>query len=213
MSAPCISPVLLIFAKAPEPGQVKTRLCPPLSALQAAFLAEGFLLDTLVWVRQVWTHEIQIAYSGSPSWFEQAAPDLPRFAQAGGDLGNRLQQAFQFLGPRPVVCIGSDSPHLRPQTLQQARAALRQVDVVLGPAQDGGYYLVGTRQPLPIFTDMPMSTEYLLQATLAKLRQLQLSWTLLDPDSDLDTWADVQRLRDRLPFHSRQRLARLGEVG
>ncbi|MBD2104653.1 TIGR04282 family arsenosugar biosynthesis glycosyltransferase [Leptolyngbya sp. FACHB-261] len=202
---------LLLLAKAPAPGRVKTRLCPPLSFEQAARLAEAFLLDTLALLRQARFQSRYLAYSGDCDWFSQVAPDFQSFAQTEGDLGTRLQQAFQQVAVpgSSVICIGSDSPHLPVSILEQAEQALEAVDVVLGPAQDGGYYLVGARQAFPIFVGMPMSTPQLLQVTLQRLQALGLSWRLLPQHSDLDTWSDVQQQRQQLPPSSSRVLQQL----
>ncbi|MBC7880641.1 MAG: TIGR04282 family arsenosugar biosynthesis glycosyltransferase, partial [Anaerolineae bacterium] len=150
---------ILIMAKAPQPGQVKTRLCPPLTPAQACACHEAFLLDTLSLVRSSGAVSY-LAYSGSQDWFVQHCPDFQRFAQQGQDLAERLDHALQSVlsEQQPVLCIGSDSPHLPLNLLNLATTWLENYDVVLGPAQDGGYYLIGMNQFHDLFLGMPMST-------------------------------------------------------
>lgn len=185
---------LLIMAKAPQIGQVKTRLCPPLTLAQACQCHEAFLLDTLGLVRNAKLGGM-VAYSGSSTWFSSHCPDFERFEQQGEGLAERLihgfQKIFSLQQHRPVLCIGSDSPHLPLDTLKTATKLLENCDVVFGPALDGGYYLVGMHQFHDLFTGMPMSTDRLFQETLERCQRLQLRVGLLPSLRDLDTWADV----------------------
>lgn len=190
---------ILIMAKAPQPGQVKTRLCPPLTPVQACACHEAFLRDTLSLVRSS-NASGYLAYSGAQDWFVQHCPDFQRFAQQGNDLAERLDSAMQSVlsEQQPVLCIGADSPHLPLNFLKQAATLLQDHDVVLGPAQDGGYYLVGMNRFHDLFLGMPMSTDWLLNSTLERCRDKQLKVGLLPMLQDLDTWKDVEAQRSLL---------------
>ncbi len=187
---------ILIMAKAPQPGQVKTRLCPPLTPAQACACHEAFLLDTLALVRNS-DAVSYLAYSGSQDWFLEHCPGFRRFAQQGHDLAERLDHALQYVfsEQQPVLCIGSDSPHLPLNLLKMATTWLQDHDVVFGPAQDGGYYLVAMNQFHDLFLGMPMSTHRLLASTLNRCWEKQLKVGLLPVLRDLDTWKDVEDQR------------------
>ncbi|WP_287128497.1 TIGR04282 family arsenosugar biosynthesis glycosyltransferase [Candidatus Cyanaurora vandensis] len=191
---------VLLMAKAPEVGQVKTRLCPPLDLAQACLFHEALLRDTLNLLRAV-SSSRYLAYSGSRDWFDYHSPDFYLFRQQGEDLGVRLHHSLQFMlrWHEPVLCIGSDSPHLPPAYLQQAAQLLEQYPVVLGPALDGGYYLIGLNRFEPLFLGMPMGTDQLFTATQTRCQELGLGVGLLPPLGDLDYWSDVQSQRPHLP--------------
>ncbi|MBW4697583.1 MAG: TIGR04282 family arsenosugar biosynthesis glycosyltransferase [Aphanocapsa lilacina HA4352-LM1] len=199
-------PALIVFAKTPVPGRVKTRLCPPLTPEQACRLYTAFLSDILGEAARLTQWRRVIAYAGDPDWFAPWRGDFELLEQQGADLGERLLHAFEAVGT-PAVGIGSDSPHLDSEIYRVAAERLEQVPVVIGPCTDGGYYLIALARPVDLFTAMPMGTDRLLAATLGRGRNLDLAMGLLCEDSDIDTWADVQAVRARLPAHSRQTLA------
>ncbi|MGB9738647.1 TIGR04282 family arsenosugar biosynthesis glycosyltransferase [Chloroflexus sp.] len=211
-------PTLVMMARRPEPGRVKTRLCPPLTATQAASLYELFLRDLVAMMRTVSNTRSLIAYAPTDAaeYFAALAPDIARRPQVGRNLGERLAAITTELlaeGTSAVVIIGSDSPSLPPTLIGQALAELeRGVDLVLGPADDGGYYLVGLRRIAPsLFTEVLMSTSTVLRDTLAVAERLGLRTVLIDPWYDIDTIADLQRLHaDPAPLpHSRPLLETL----
>ena len=190
--------MLAVFAKAPIPGSVKTRLCPPLSPEQAATCYEAMLLDVLDQAppagvaRALWfTPDEQRA------WFERAAPAWPLYAQRGAGLGARMAALFEVHaaeGREPVVLRGSDSPTLPARTLAAAFAALERVDVVICPDRDGGYNLIGLRRPAPALFSLLMSTARVLDDTLARAREQGLRVRLLPAWHDVDTVADLALL-------------------
>ncbi len=200
-----IRQAVIVMAKQPIVGQAKTRLCPAYTPEQAAALAEAFLRDTVTTVQQANCAQIVPAFTPpeSAAWFAAAFPGLPRIPQPEGDLGERLTgvlEAAWRLRYRPCVVIGADSPHLPPERLHAAFAALRPgpeaADVVLGPAEDGGYYLLGLKWHHPeLFQGIAWSTEYVLIQTLARAEVLGLRVHLLPPWYDVDTPADLDRLR------------------
>jgi len=193
---------LAVFAKAPIPGRVKTRLCPPLTAAQAARLHVAFVRDT---VRKVALHAPNsggasrpiLYHSGDPAGLHGPLADLPPVAwapQGEGDLGARMARV-----PAPCLILGTDSPHLPAARLRQAVDALRESDVVLGPADDGGYYLIGLRAPQPaLFDGIAWSTSQVLAQTLARAETLGLRVAVLPPYYDIDTPTDLRRLRTDL---------------
>lgn len=197
--------VLGVFAKQPIAGQVKTRLADVLSNKRAAEFAEAMLVDTLSLcsdprclgpeVRRVLVFDPP----DSGPWFDAHVPES--FAlqpQAEGDLGVRMERfiAGEFEdGASRVVLIGSDSPTLDPNFVLSAFVLLEHKDVVLGPATDGGFYLVGARKPLPtLFEDIAWSTPGVLSHVVQSLARQQLSLALLPPWYDVDTLADVHMM-------------------
>ena len=195
-----------IFAKAPTPGAVKTRLCPPLTARQAATLGRCFLRDKIAQVRGLTGTTPVMAYAPASerNVFERLAPDFALRPQHGRDLGERMRSALSALlhsGHRAAVAIGTDTPTLPTAWLQRAvdLAASGDVDVVLGPSEDGGYYLVGVRGDCPtLFDDVPWSTPAVLDVTLRRAGEVQLRTVLLPTWFDVDTPDDLARLRAAL---------------
>jgi len=196
-----------IMAKAPLPGQVKTRLCPPLSPDEAASLYRCFLLDKIQQVRALDRARPVIAYAPQDAGqiFGALAPDLALLPQRGPDLGVRLTGILERLlasGHAGAVAIDSDTPTLPIRLLQQAVDRLADdpdLDGVLGPTEDGGYYLIGLKTPQPVlFTDMPWSTHDVLPETMRRAEQRRLRLAQLSPWYDVDTSEDLDRLRAEL---------------
>lgn len=190
------------MAKRPQPGQTKTRLCPPLAPEQAAALYEGFLCDTLDLVWQVAGVRPAIAYTPEDArgYFAQLAPDTVLLLQQGVGLGERLAAVTTdalAAGAPALAAISSDSPTIPLSYLERAFNLLAEgADLVLGPADDGGYYLVGLRRPAPqLFLDVVMSTPSVLHDTLEVAAQLGLRTVLLPTWYDVDTIEDLDRLR------------------
>jgi rSAM/selenodomain-associated transferase 1 len=190
--------VLVVFARCPEPGRVKTRLARTVGDDAAAALYAAFVED------------LRARFAGAPfavRW-AVAPPDtgfaarfaIPieeTFAQQGGDLGARMETAFaraRDAGFARTVLIGSDMPQLACATVERAFAALDRADVVLGPARDGGYYLVAARRPLDVFTGVAWSTSTVLAATCSRATELGLTVELLDRDFDVDEASDLALL-------------------
>ena len=185
---------LSIFAKAPVPGHVKTRLRPVLDEEQATRLAAAFARDTLLKAAQLGP-PVTVYYAGDRALLVPLAPPNVRWAeQAGGDLGARMACV-----PAPCLILGADSPHLPLSLLSAALAAVPAYDVVLGPAEDGGYFLIGLRAPQPaLFDGIAWSTETVLAQTLARADALGLTVHQTPPWYDLDTPADLRRLAQGL---------------
>jgi rSAM/selenodomain-associated transferase 1 len=195
---------LLIVSKRPRPRQTKTRLCPPLSPEQAAQLYECFLRDTLDVARAVPDVTRYVAYlpHDESEYFRQLAPDFELTPQAGESLGERLNNALTGClsqGYGQAVIMDSDSPTLPSAYVAQAFDELDAADVSLGPCEDGGYYLIGLKQPQPrLLREVRMSTPNVLRDTLDLAREVGLRAALLPTWYDVDTLVELQRLRDEL---------------
>jgi hypothetical protein len=201
--------VLVVFAKAPRPGEVKTRMCPPLSQVEAAELYASMLADVLETTSRaappLGLDPVLAVHP--PDLCGALASEVPTpfrvIPQRGADLAARMAWAVREAaagGARRVLLRGSDSPTLDGQALAEALADLDTHDVVLRPDRDGGYNLVGLRWPTPEIFEHPMSTPSVLEETLALARRLGLATRVADPGFDLDTLADLRwlaRERDR----------------
>lgn len=218
---------LLVFAKWPQPGQVKTRLCPPLGHAQAAALYQSFLLDL---VRRLERRGLPVIVAVHPAAavpaFRAMVPaSFAVVPQLGADLGERMAGAFQsvLLHAPLAVLMGSDIPHLPHATLERAFAQLGDdtADVVLCPDRGGGYCLVGMRAPArpQLFLNLPMSVASNYQRTRERCAQLGLRVAELEPCFDIDCGEDLRQLaaliaadaelRDELP-ETRRSLQELG---
>jgi rSAM/selenodomain-associated transferase 1 len=194
---------LVVIAKEPLPGQVKTRLCPPCRPHEAAALAAAALSDTLETVAAAPARRRVLALDGrpAPSWL---APGFDVIAQAGGGLGERLGAALMAAGG-PALVVGMDTPQLTPALLATAAARLMEpgVDAVLGPALDGGYWTIGLRTPDPAaFDRVPMSSPRTGAAQRARLSELGLATAALPALRDVDTIEDARAVADAAP-HTR----------
>lgn len=198
--------ILIVMAKRPAPGRTKTRLTPPLDAIEAAELYRCLLLDTLDAVRAAallapLTPAIAYAPAAAESYFRSLAPDFALLPQQGPDLSRRLAGVMLAAGARgygQVAAINSDSPGLPPAFLAEAfeRLAEPRIDAVLGPTEDGGYYLIAWRRPFPqLILEVTMSTPRVLADTLAVARREGVRVALLPAWHDLDTAEDLARLR------------------
>jgi hypothetical protein len=191
---------LLVVAKQPAPGQTKTRLCPPLTHDQAADLYDCFLRDTLSIMRAVPEVRRVIGYlpEDAQGYFRQLAPDMDLSPQRGASLGERLDHLLTEAllgGSQRAVVMDSDSPTLPAAYLQQAFDDLTDADVVLGPTNDGGYYLIGVKQPQPrLLREVQMSTPRVLADTLALAESNGLTVSLLPTWYDVDTIDELRQL-------------------
>lgn len=219
--------LLLVMAKHPAPGRSKTRLCPPLSPEQAAALYECLLRDTLHLMRRVPETQPVIAYypASARAYFARLAPDFELWPQAGDSLGTRLDNVLTHYlnrGYRRVAAMNSDGPTLPAAHLVTAFAALAEenTDMVLGPAEDGGYYLIGLKQPAPrLLREVEMSTPHVAADTLALARAEGLRVKLLPRWYDVDDEASLARLVAELAQapaevapHTRDFLAGVGKL-
>lgn len=217
--------VLYVLAKEPAPGFVKTRLCPPLTPERAAGLAAAFAADVLSMAGTLREVEARLAVDPDPGPGppRDSRPDPGGLAGAGGpdpglaalasrlglavegqgpgDLGQRMARLMERgLGAGPTILVGTDCPDLPPSAVRGALAALGRCDVVLGPAADGGYWLVGARRPVPsLFAiDAPWSSDRVLDATSCALSRARCAFELLETREDVDDAAALGRLASRL---------------
>lgn len=183
--------VLGLFAKWPRPGAVKTRLTN--DPFFGAEVARAFLLDTLARLRAVQARGVlAFAPADAACDFADLTPaDFLLTPQPDGDLGRRLARFLQAQldeGAGSVVVVGSDSPTLPVAHVEQAFAELERADVVLGPATDGGYYLIGCgRRVPPVFADIPWGGSRVLMETVARLGEPGWRLAVLPPWYDVDT--------------------------
>ncbi len=187
---------ICVFAKPPAPGRVKTRLVPLLGSSGAAELATAFLQDTwtalavLLWAKPV----LASTEEGRPDGLREP---VEVWLQEGGDLGVRLENIVRrALRNHPyAIAIGADSPGLPAKFLEQAREALAQVDAVIGPCEDGGFYLLGLRNcPEGLLSGIPWSAAVTCEETIAKIRGAGLAIEVLDLWFDIDTAEDLEKL-------------------
>lgn len=188
-----------VFVKLPQPGAVKTRLVPALGAEAAAELSAA-LVDAVLAATEPEAGEYERLVFYAPRDAAEAVrawlPSGRLRHQCEGDLGTRLGDAFARAfarGTARVVIVGSDLPALTRADVRAAFTALDEADVVLGPAHDGGYYLIGLREPRPeLFRDVSWSTPAVLAETLDRAAAAGLSVAQLRPLRDLDTPDDVR---------------------
>jgi rSAM/selenodomain-associated transferase 1 len=193
---------LVIMAKEPVIGKVKTRLSPPLSPEAAAGLYKNFLLDKIAQVNGITNVSPFIAYYPDTGleFFKEHSPDgFELIEQVGNDLGERLAGISSELfkrGFEKVVMIDSDSPNLPTAYIREGFFKLEKADAVLGPTDDGGYYLVGMKKNLPeIFKNIPWSTREVSKVTLQRIMDIGKSLYLLPGWYDVDTAEDLERLK------------------
>jgi rSAM/selenodomain-associated transferase 1 len=198
---------MMIFCKAPIPGQVKTRMMPELTAEQAAELHIELSTHTLQRATRNNLCPVQLWCSPATvhAFFTASAETYPIALrqQQGADLGERMHRAFcsALTDYDHALLIGCDCPSLTEQDLEQALAALIQDnDVVLAPAEDGGYVLIGLNSPHPeLFADMPWGTSQVLHQTRNRIEHFNLRCHALNKQWDVDTTEDLTRYR-RLPL-------------
>lgn len=196
---------LVIFARLPAAGCVKTRLAAALGDARAAALYEAFLADLADRLRGTCDRRA-IAYTpDSPearAYFQDlAADDYVLWPQPDGTLGVRLAECFDahLRHVRRVIVIGSDAPTLPAERIQEAAAALAASDCVLGPAVDGGYYLVALRRPcFELFTEIDWDGPDVLEQTVLRVQSAGLTLDVLSPWYDVDTVGDLHALRGHL---------------
>ena len=203
---------VVVFVKDPQPGTVKTRLTPFLSPEEAADLYQAFIRDTLHTVCCVPDALTSAAFTPDDARVSLQSlgdnQEIDWFSQTGDTLGARLWHAFQRAfqhGASRVVTIGSDSPALPASIITQAFEALTRGDVVLGPATDGGYYLIGlahrgaeTDRYQVLFEDIAWSTEMVYTQTVDAIRQAHLTYRQLPVWFDIDQPEDLLRLIEQI---------------
>ncbi len=204
---------IVIFAKAPQPGSVKTRLIPALGAAGAAALAHRLLTHTLHQALEAKVGDVELCMSPAPAdaaWHRVTLPcTVVQTAQSDGDLGVRMARAVrrntqhatsQTPCSKSVLLIGTDCPALTAPVLKLAAQRLEQHDAVLLPAHDGGYVLLGLKSPCPeLFESMAWSTACVGAETLRRMAALNMRIWQGPTLHDIDEPADLQHARDLLP--------------
>ena len=188
-------PRVVLFTRWPEPGLAKTRLMPALGPDGAAALHRRLTAGTVDILRAAGLPmEVRVTGADPARFAEWLGADLAIVDQGEGDLGAKLARAAE---PTPVLFVGADAPDLRPDHLVQAADALARAPVVIGPAEDGGYWLLGLARPVPeLFADMPWGTSSVYAETVARLDAMGLDPALLETLADLDRPEDLARWPD-----------------
>lgn len=189
---------IIVFGRYPVPGKTKTRLIPVLGAVGAAELQRRMTLRCLDRLTKADLAPLTFCYTGAGHrrvrrWL---GDDLDLQPQINGDLGSRMQRAMQRAfakGAKRVVLLGTDVPGMTPGLVRQALDHLADHDLVLGPSRDGGYWLVGAPQPVPIFSPIDWGTSRVLAQTLELARRHNLRTVQLEPRQDLDTPEDLDQ--------------------
>jgi len=194
------------MAKAPRIGRVKSRLAKGIGRVGAW----AFYRQTLAAVSRPlaadprWTTWLAVSPDGAVHEDRVWPVQSPRFSQGEGDLGQRMGRAMDIMAPGPVVIIGADIPDIRPPHITSAFAALGHADAVFGPADDGGYWLVGLkRRPKvsAIFENVRWSTEHALNDTFANLPK-DAKIVLLETLTDVDEASDLASSGKSMPVHN-----------
>jgi rSAM/selenodomain-associated transferase 1 len=193
------SPVLLAMLKAPRVGYVKTRLARDIGADAAAVIFRALVERQMAAIPVSWRSEVHVAPADATSEMQRwLGPRHTYHPQSRGDLGERLISAIAGAferGASAVIVVGGDCPDLDQTCLNEAASLLRQVDVVLGPALDGGYYLIGLTRPTPqLFMNIPWSSSQVLEATVERIKTAGLKQAMLAPKEDIDDLASLRRV-------------------
>ena len=189
--------LLIIFGKYPEAGQVKTRLAKSIGDSKAA---EDYkrLMDFTLDVSSKVDCDVCLCYAGDKMVEEWNEKVTQVDTQEGNDIGERMITAFDkgfSAGYERIVLIGSDCAELREGIIEEAFEALEYNEVTIGPAEDGGYYLIGTNQSLPVlFTDIEWSTDEVFETTFHRIRWAKVGAEFLEKLSDVDEFVDAQRV-------------------
>ena len=193
--------LLIVFAKQPVKGQVKTRLIPCFGAPRATIFYAFSLADTVRRFSQSACYETCVCYSGERDYFSHCFPGIELIRQGVGNLGQRLQQILNKqldVGWQRVCVVGSDSPDLPTEWIIEAFDKLNSTDVVTIPASDGGYVLLGVRvDSAPLCQNISWSSDQVLQQTQQQAQQAGYSYRQLHQWHDIDTKVDLYQLVQR----------------
>jgi rSAM/selenodomain-associated transferase 1 len=201
--------IIGIMAKYPEEGMVKTRLVPPLTYGQAASLYEAILLDTIETVNKLDPYFKKVIFyypENKRTYFNNIiSSDWLSVAQSGKDLGQRLENAFLGFKDHisPVIIIGSDSPAIPGQYLTDSIALLQDNNIVLGPTEDGGFYLIAIKDISrsfieDLFKNIRWSTSNTLSDIIRNLNMIKKRFALTGKWYDIDTAQDIEKFLSRL---------------
>ena len=199
---------IIVFVKYPEPGKVKTRLAAKIGNALAADIYSYFVQETFFVMKQVKTAEKFVAFSP-----QEREKDFFQFFKSEGtwfpqlksqSLGDRIHHAMNYVlqqGYRRVVAIGTDSPSLPAEYVAQALEELKKHDTVVGPSEDGGYYLIGARKaPKELFQQIDWSTDKVFEQTIARTKEYDLSVQILPAWYDVDDIETLVKLSHQVKF-------------
>ena len=200
-------PVLIVFAKKPELGKVKTRLCPPLSSLQAMQVAKFVIKKSIENFSKHWLGEVELCVwpDSNDVMIEALCADfgIAQSAQVSGDLGEKMYAAiFEKIGMgHNAMVIGADVPHCSAQILKTAYKALKADKNVIGPTVDGGYYCIGVNNPkATMFENVSWGSEQAYAQTLSSCAHENINFDVTLPRlNDLDDFKDLQEISIQLP--------------
>lgn len=199
-----MSRALIVFAKEPINGTVKTRLKGCFAQKDRILLYKAFVKDTLALAQGVKNTRKILAFAseGVPQYLKSVAVDFEMVEQEGQTLGARMLKAFQFAaqsGAEKTVIIGTDSPTLPARIIEKAFRMLKRNDLVVGPSVDGGYYLIGMKAPrMEIFKGVQWSSASVLKKTLDNAELAGMTTALLDEWYDVDDRMGLERLKNDL---------------
>ncbi len=200
-----MSTCLIIFAKSPIPGKVKTRITPYITPTNAAELYKAFIADILSNAFKLKCERIVIAYTplnAETSFHRMCGQSINYIPQEGNDLGERMKNAFKHAfneGLKRTVIIGTDSPTLPVSYIRKAFSALERVPITIGPTFDGGYYLIGlSEQNDVIFDGVEWSTSSVFSQTMTRIKAIKKQFYLLPPWYDVDKPEDLEFLQSHI---------------
>ncbi|MBW2965307.1 TIGR04282 family arsenosugar biosynthesis glycosyltransferase [Candidatus Woesearchaeota archaeon] len=192
---------LVLFAKFPEPGKVKKKIGKVIGMENSAKLCDAFIKD-LIDKNKDKDYDLYISFIGHEhkEQYRTLFPHAILYVQRGSNLADNLHCTFEDLldDYEKVVLIGCDVPNLHSDFIVRAFNALESYDVVLGPAEDGGYYLVGLKRMQDIFIGLPFGTDKLLEEQVKRLKSNNLSFVLLEKLPDVDTVDELKYLKAHL---------------
>jgi len=191
---------IIVIAKEPVAGRVKTRLCPPMSFDQAADLAESGLLDTIDAIRDIDFVDTVLYFDGDAKKYSQSFTSV--IAQTKGDLSNRLSHAFESVDQKqPAIIIAMDTPQINGELLSSFDP--NKYDACIGMTTDGGYWVIGFSEPKMArhaFSNIPMSTDKTGILQLEKLKAMGLNAQALDELTDFDDMDSAKVVHDLIPY-------------
>lgn len=194
---------VIVFEKEPLPGKVKTRLAKDIGEKEAAKVYEQLITLTHNALKEV-KADIFVFYDGNGSSKEHRDCRYHYNAQLGNNLGERMLHAFREVfikGYKKVLIIGTDCPGINKGILEESFCQLDQQDISLGPALDGGYYLIGMKKAhASLFQSIPWSTNKVFERTLEKLHGMNLTFSVLPTLRDIDDWDDLMAFENTFTF-------------
>jgi uncharacterized protein len=192
--------LLIVFFRAPVQGEVKSRLAHILGESQAFQIYQKLLAHTFRVARKSGVAVRYFVDKAYPAHVALPVDSSVLFTQTGVSLGERMAKAIEsgWDQHKYIVLVGTDIPCLKPSHIQEAFHLLQFTDVVLGPAEDGGFYLIGMRKPCPrIFDDIPWSTDKTLVSLQKQIEKWQLSYAFVHKELDIDTAEDLNFFLNR----------------